>query len=368
VRGAGHRNTGPIETLNQRRSETIGFLRGQTRTAVSRETGAGRTDVLSERSASQVKVSRDVFKIEIIDSGRVRWVHQARIILRIHLLMDHGIHFISGLPRSGSTLLSAILRQNPRIHAGMSSPVAHLIGQLQVGMSAKNEFHMFINDTIRKKVLLNLFKAYYEDIGREKIVFDTGRPWCGRIHVLHELFPEARIICCVRSLPDIVDSIERIIRSNPLEPSRMFNFEAGGNIYNRVETLMSLTGMIGNPLNGLRDAFYGDYADKLLLVPYNTLVTQPGDTLAQIYGFIGQAPFEHDFEDVEYEADEFDMQMGSPGLHKVSGRVEARGRSSVLPPDIRAQLGDRAFWLDPLKNPHNVPVLMPAAQLRSVSN
>ncbi|MBD9680249.1 sulfotransferase, partial [Pseudomonas sp. PDM18] len=32
-------------------------------------------------------------------------------------------HFISGLPRSGSTLLSAILLQNPRFHAGMSSPV-----------------------------------------------------------------------------------------------------------------------------------------------------------------------------------------------------------------------------------------------------
>jgi len=33
-------------------------------------------------------------------------------------------HFISGLPRSGSTLLSAILRQNPRFYAGMTSPVA----------------------------------------------------------------------------------------------------------------------------------------------------------------------------------------------------------------------------------------------------
>ncbi|MBU0835751.1 MAG: sulfotransferase, partial [Gammaproteobacteria bacterium] len=27
-------------------------------------------------------------------------------------------HFISGLPRSGSTLLAALLRQNPRFHAG----------------------------------------------------------------------------------------------------------------------------------------------------------------------------------------------------------------------------------------------------------
>jgi sulfotransferase len=33
-------------------------------------------------------------------------------------------HFISGRPRSGSTLLSAILSQNPRFNAGVSSPLA----------------------------------------------------------------------------------------------------------------------------------------------------------------------------------------------------------------------------------------------------
>ncbi|MEG5055281.1 MULTISPECIES: sulfotransferase [unclassified Microcoleus] len=32
-------------------------------------------------------------------------------------------HFISGLPRSGSTLLAALLRQNPRFHSAMTSPV-----------------------------------------------------------------------------------------------------------------------------------------------------------------------------------------------------------------------------------------------------
>src|SRR3569832_2806671 len=35
-------------------------------------------------------------------------------------------HFISGLPRSGSTLLAALLLQNPRFHAGMTSPVGTL--------------------------------------------------------------------------------------------------------------------------------------------------------------------------------------------------------------------------------------------------
>lgn len=37
--------------------------------------------------------------------------------------MQHGIHFISGLPRAGSTLLAGLLRQNLRVHAAMTSPV-----------------------------------------------------------------------------------------------------------------------------------------------------------------------------------------------------------------------------------------------------
>ena len=45
-------------------------------------------------------------------------------------------HFISGLPRSGSTLLSAILRQNPRFHAGVSSPVGAFFSSVLANVSA----------------------------------------------------------------------------------------------------------------------------------------------------------------------------------------------------------------------------------------
>lgn len=36
-------------------------------------------------------------------------------------------HFMSGLPRSGSTLLAAIVSRNPRFHAGMTSPAGGLL-------------------------------------------------------------------------------------------------------------------------------------------------------------------------------------------------------------------------------------------------
>ncbi|MFB8794955.1 MAG: sulfotransferase [Microcoleus sp.] len=53
-------------------------------------------------------------------------------------------HFISGLPRSGSTLLAALLRQNPRFHAAMTSPVGGLVERMLSAMSEDNECSLFI--------------------------------------------------------------------------------------------------------------------------------------------------------------------------------------------------------------------------------
>jgi sulfotransferase len=58
--------------------------------------------------------------------------------------VQHGIHFISGLPRSGSTLLAALLRQNPRFHAGMTSPVGGLYMALEGALSRRNEAAVFV--------------------------------------------------------------------------------------------------------------------------------------------------------------------------------------------------------------------------------
>ncbi|MBU6418016.1 MAG: sulfotransferase, partial [Xanthomonadaceae bacterium] len=74
-------------------------------------------------------------------------------------------HFISGLPRSGSTLLAAILRQNPRFHAGMTSPVADIMGAVVAEMSSKNDFSYAISDAARVAVLRGLVENFYSAAG-----------------------------------------------------------------------------------------------------------------------------------------------------------------------------------------------------------
>src|SRR5208282_750408 len=104
-------------------------------------------------------------------------------------------HFISGLPRSGTTLLAGILRQNPCVHASIQSPVGQCVTDLHRAMSGVNEAHWFITDEQRMRSLRVLFSAYYADI-KADIMFDTNRRWCANMSLILSLFPYAGVLCC----------------------------------------------------------------------------------------------------------------------------------------------------------------------------
>ena len=88
--------------------------------------------------------------------------------------MQHGIHFISGLPRSGSTLLAALLRQNPRFHSGMTSPVGSLYLALLGEMTA------------RKKLVIHASGRVGGKIRYGKMLVQEGGEMVGDIAALHE--------------------------------------------------------------------------------------------------------------------------------------------------------------------------------------
>jgi sulfotransferase len=271
--------------------------------------------------------------------------------------MDNGIHFIAGLPRSGSTLLAGIVRQNPRFHAGMTSPVGAMYMALEGAMSRRNEAAVFIEDAQRREVLKGLFANYYAGIHKDKLVFDTNRAWCTKLPALGQLFPQARVICCVRDVSWVMDSIERLVRKNAFELSGMFGFEPGNTVFTRINRIASGDGMVGYALDALKEAFFSEQAEKLILVEYRALTRAPERTLTLIYEQLGEPPFKHDFDNVEYTADSFDMALGTRGLHTVRRKVEWIERESVLPPELFHRFANDMFWRIPEANIRRVPII-----------
>ena len=271
--------------------------------------------------------------------------------------MRQGIHFISGLPRSGSTLLAGILRQNPRFHAGMTSPVGSMYLALEKSMSRRNETAVFIDSEQRRDILTGLFSSYYAAIESDKVVFDTNRMWSAKLPAITQLFPQARVICRVRDVNWIMDSIERLVRRNAFGPSGMFGYESGGTVFSRIGAVAGSDGLVGYALDALKDGFFGEQAPAMILVEYDALVTDPTRALTMIYEFIGEPWFDHDFDNVEYDADEFDLALGAPGLHTIRRKVEFIPRQTVLPPQLFHRFDNDMFWRDPAANRHDVTIV-----------
>lgn len=257
--------------------------------------------------------------------------------------MDY--HFISGLPRSGSTLLSGILSQNPRFFASMSGPVGSLINGVLQQIGAGSEFYSFFSEEKRKTMCQAVFNAYYSDQTDKEVIFDTNRMWTARLHQLTELFDDFKVICCVRNPAWILDSFENIYRKNPFNYSKMFSPQNRHTVYTRCESMVN-AGVVGIAWTALKEAFYGEFSEKLLLIDYDLLAQHPENTIKLLYDFIDEPLYEHDFNNVIFSHDEFDYSLGVKDLHTVKRKVEYKTRRTILPPDLFQKYSSMTFWQD----------------------
>ena len=257
--------------------------------------------------------------------------------------MTQQYHFIAGLPRSGSTLLASILSQNPAISAGITGPAAAIFTAMQRAISQGNEAANFLNNDQRSALLRAALTSCHN--GPQHIVFDTNRSWPTKINILATLFPECRIVCCVRDIAWVVDSIERLVRKNVYDLSGIFNFQPNMTVFDRARALTE-GGLVGSANVAMMEAAYGEHADRLLLVEYDALTTHPLDTLVAIYQFLNLPYYErHDYQAIKQVpgAAEFDRRMGTPGLHDLGPTVKRIERQTILPPEIFNSFGT-PFW------------------------
>lgn len=255
--------------------------------------------------------------------------------------MNKQYHFITGLPRSGSTLLTSILKQNPRFHASITDPLATLVKGViessQDGPGMKSEVPI----ERRKNIVKSLFDGYYQDVDKP-VIFNTNRAWTLLTNVVADIYPKSRFIVCVRDINWVLDSFELAHRRNPFST----NTVTGGHsttVYSRVETLMEDSGVVGFPYTGIKQALTGPDKHLLFVLEYDKLTKEPEQMLKALYHFIDEPYFEHDFNSVEASWDEYDQEIGIK-LHDVRKRVEHRTRNYILPPDILNKYYDLEVW------------------------
>ena len=263
-------------------------------------------------------------------------------------ITGRNFHFIAGLPRSGSTLLSAILQQNPKFNAGISSAVASFFTKIIDAVSAGSEHAITVSTQQRKNLLRGLFDNFYAELPKSKqLVFDTNRSWTSNLPALTDLFPQSRVICCVRDVAWVLDSLERQFRGAKYDNTALFKTAAErSSVFTRTEALMGRTRLVGSALCSLKEAMHSEQAGSILIVDYDHLVHHPKEVLSQIYSFLGEPAFDHDFQNVGCEFKEFDRNLGLEDLHTVRAEVRPLSRQTILPPELFKQYSALSFWRD----------------------
>ena len=86
------------------------------------------------------------------------------------------IHYLSGLPRSGNTVLSALLNQNPKLYSSPISPISQLMYTTEFECFTNEGFNRSPNYEGINSVLKNMLSNYYSGIEQD-IIFDREKNW-----------------------------------------------------------------------------------------------------------------------------------------------------------------------------------------------
>jgi len=239
-------------------------------------------------------------------------------------------YFISGLPRSGSTLLSGIFKQNPDFYADIASPVEGLT-ETSIDLITRNESNLTITEDQRKNILYGLFDGYYKHI-EKPVIFDSSRSWTKKTNFLKALFPYTKILCPVRDIVSILNSFEVISSKNPFYTKTLT--EHRDNVFSRCDGMMDKNGgIVAGPWILLQEG-YALNPEMIHFIEYENLCKNPEKEMRTIYEFLEKPYYYHNFENVEYSNETFDRSCNLKDLHTVRKRVEYKEQRKVLPPEV----------------------------------
>ena len=257
-------------------------------------------------------------------------------------------YFDCGLPRSGSTLLTALLNQNPNIHAGTLSPVFELMYYTNEILH-KEQAQAFPKPKAFQEIVTNTLINYYSDVNNP-VVIDKCRAWSAHIDVLKKYVTNnPKLICTVRHPLDILASFITLFHKDGTYnfiDRAMTEQKIPITDDNRCHYMMNPGGIVWESMNALATAFRQKETQYIHFIQYDDLVSNPRLVMQNLHGFLRLDSFDYDYDNIIQKDREKDEVYGLVTMHEVRKSINkiSKPYQEVLSTDVINKYINYDFW------------------------
>ena len=204
------------------------------------------------------------------------------------------LFFLVAQPRSGNTLFTSIMNQNPEIACTPNSITLEIMKDVFL-LKQTDVFLNYPDHKSLDNVLNVVYDNYYKD-WLQPIIIDRGPVMTpGNFALMQKHFKRPfKCIVLLRDVMDVLASYMKWYTENPDAFPNRFNLK---NDEEKLGMIMNKDGAVAKDLEAIKNAF--NYPDICHFVKYDDLVARPNEEITKIYKFIGKPYFNHRFDNLQ---------------------------------------------------------------------
>lgn len=239
--------------------------------------------------------------------------------------MNKKYYFLAGFFRSGNTVLSSILNQNPKVY---SSPISSLVEHMWQSNLVLKNFQASVSNLDNfersKRVISSMPDLYYQDVDKE-VIFDRTKGWANpaNINMLKDYVSKnPKIVFTTRPVIEMMTSFVAIAKDALVLEMNNSHFVQNIEISvndNLADFLFSQYSNFGSNLKWALESIDNPENEGIIhTVKYEDLLSSPQQTMNSIYDFLDMDRFDHDFENIIKIENYREDVVGLPeDLHRV---------------------------------------------------
>lgn len=233
------------------------------------------------------------------------------------------ISFLSGMPRTGGTLLSSILSQNEKLQTSGNSPLCQMMWDAQISCDMTEPMRNYPG--LKSKFISSIPSIVYDNT--DKHVIDKCATWNlnGNMEIISKYITDnPKFIVTARPLLDIVKSFVFIRTMNG------WRNPEEGLLEDNTDPLMRPLASFRNALSVRNHNFH--------FIKYDDLIDNPSQTINDLYSFMEWEAFEHSFSNIRNKNKEKDYLINLIGLHDIRPVLKRRKIDIELSSEIKEKI------------------------------